>query len=83
MAKGSKMLAYKRVLNQLEAESPGTKHTFYLKFLDRQTTRRQEDSQTLTEQDRRRLHPCETCGQPTSTMVCTYCSMMAKAGTHA
>lgn len=83
MAKGSKMLAYKRVLNQLEAESPGTKHTFYLKFLDRQATQRQKDSRTITEQDQRRLHPCETCGQPTSTTVCTYCNMMAKAGTHA
>ena len=62
MAKGSKMFAYKQVLNQLEAESPGTKHTFYLKFLDRQATQRQEDSLTITEQDQRRLHPCEACG---------------------
>ena len=83
MAKGSKMLAYKRVLNQLEAASPGTKHTFHLKFLDRQATQRQEDSCTITEQDQYRLHPCETCGHPTSTTVCTYCKMMAKAGTHA
>ena len=83
MAKGSKMFAYQQVLNQPEAESPGTKHTFYLKFLDRQATQRQEDSRTITEQDQRRLHPCETCGQPTSTTVCTFCKIMAKAGSHA
>ena len=32
MAKGSKLLAYKHALNRLEADSPGTKQTFYLKF---------------------------------------------------
>lgn len=81
MAKGSKMLAYKNALNQLEAESPGTKHAFYLKFLDGQA--KQGNSQTITEQDQRRLQPCVTCGQPTSTTICTYCKMMAKAKTHA
>ena len=39
MAKGSSMLLYKEALNRLEIESPGTKHRFYLGFLDRQTLR--------------------------------------------
>ena len=78
MAKGSKLLAYKHVLNQLETESPGTKHTFYLKFLDRQSTP-QDSPHTMAEQDRQNLHPCTTCGQPTSAEVCSYCRMMAKA----
>ena len=32
MAKGSKMLQYKEVLNRLETESPGTKQMFYWEF---------------------------------------------------
>ena len=78
MAKGSKMLAYKHALNRLEADSPGTKHTFYLNFLDRQA-KQQETAGKIAERDRERLHPCTTCGQPTSTDVCSYCQMMAKA----
>ncbi len=78
MAKGSKMLAYKHALNRLEADSPGTKHTFYLTFLDRQA-KQQETTGQIAEQDQKRLHPCVTCGQPTSTEVCSYCHMMAKA----
>ncbi|MEC4672587.1 MAG: ATP-binding protein [Nitrospirota bacterium] len=82
MAKGSKMLIYKDVLNRLEAESPGTKQTFYWKFLDKQA-KEATSTATITEQDQRRLHPCQSCGQPTSTEVCTYCKMMAKAKTTA
>ena len=82
MAKGSKMLIYKDVLNRLEAESPGTKQTFYWKFLDKQA-KEATNATTITEQDQQRLHPCQTCGQPTSTEVCTYCKMMAKAKTTA
>lgn len=78
MAKGSKMLAYKHALNRLEADSPGTKHTFYLTFLDRQA-KQQETAGPIAERDAQRLHPCTTCGQPTSTDVCSYCQMMAKA----
>src|SRR5688572_1457095 len=38
MAKGSKMLLYKEVLNRLETESPGTKQRFYCGFLERDTS---------------------------------------------
>ena len=81
MAKGSKLLAYKHALNRLEADSPGTKQTFYLKFLDRQA-KQQETAEKIAEQDRQRLHPCTTCGQPTTAIVCSYCQMMAKAKAH-
>ena len=83
MAKGSKMLVYKDVLNRLEAESPGTKQTFYWKFLDKHTKEASNAATTITAQDQQRLRPCQTCGQPTSTEVCTYCKMMAKAKTPA
>ena len=83
MAKGSKMLIYKEVLNRLETESPGTKQTFYWKFLDKQAKEASKTALTISDQDQQRLHPCQTCGQPTSTEVCTYCKMMARAKTPA
>ncbi len=84
MAKGSKMLLYKEVLNRLETESPGTKQRFYCGFLDRQTAAgRATDTgatpQTMAERDQATLHPCATCGQPTTAEVCSYCKMMARA----
>jgi len=81
MAKGSKMLVYKDVLNRLETESPGTKQSFYLKFLDKQA-KEQASTGTITSHDQQRLTPCQTCGQPTSMEVCTYCKMMTKAKAH-
>lgn len=81
MAKGSKMLVYKEVLNRLESESPGTKQIFYWKFLEKQA-KEQASTRSITSQDQQRLAPCQTCGQPTSMEVCTYCKMMAKAKAH-
>ncbi|MCK6499244.1 MAG: adenine nucleotide alpha hydrolase family protein [Nitrospira sp.] len=78
MAKGSKMLLYKEVLNRLETESPGTKQRFYWGFLDKQT-RPTAAAESMTEKDQRTLHPCRSCGQPTTADTCTYCKMMAKA----
>ncbi len=78
MAKGSKMLLYKEVLNRLEAESPGTKQTFYWRFLDRQA-RKQPAPASMAEKDQATLHPCTICAQPTTAVVCTYCKMMARA----
>ncbi len=78
MAKGSKMILYKEVLNRLETESPGTKQRFYWGFLDKQTTP-DVPAETMAEKDQRTLAPCDTCGQPTTAGTCTYCKMMAKA----
>ncbi len=78
MAKGSKLLAYKHALNQLEMESPGTKQNFYLQFLERRAAS-PDAHHTMAEQDRQHLHPCTACGQPTSAEVCSYCRMMARA----
>lgn len=80
MAQGAKTLLYKEVLNRLETESPGTKHTFYWGFLDRQK-KAELIHQSMTEKDRIALHPCRTCGQPTSAEVCSYCKLMARAKT--
>ena len=78
MAKGSKMLLYKEVLNRLETESPGTKHRFYCGFLDRQADK-VSSPHSMAEKDRAALHPCPTCGQPTTADVCSYCRMMSRA----
>jgi uncharacterized protein (TIGR00269 family) len=78
MAKGSKMLLYKEVLNRLETESPGTKQSFYWGFLEKQA-RTQPAPASMAEKDQALLHPCTTCGQPTTAEVCSYCKMMARA----
>jgi tRNA-5-methyluridine54 2-sulfurtransferase len=78
MAKGARTLLYKEVLNRLETESPGTKQTFYWGFLDKQNKTKSAPT-TMTEKDRSTLHPCLTCGQPTTAEVCSYCKMMARA----
>ena len=78
MAKGSKMLLYKEVLNRLETESPGTKQRFYWGFLDKQA-RPESTSETMAEKDQRTLAPCLSCGQPTTADTCSYCKMIAKA----
>ena len=80
MSKGAKMLVYKDVLNRLEAESPGTKHTFYFQFLKKQAKAKPTQT-TMTETDQSSLKPCTLCGQPTSTETCSYCKMIARAQT--
>ena len=74
LSTGSKMFVNKEVLNRLEADSPGTKHSFYLGFLERQ---RKPDPP----------HPdpgllsCERCGHVTNSSVCSYCRMIEKVKT--
>lgn len=71
MSKGAKMLLYKDVLNRLEEASPGTKHKFYLGFLQRQ---RAAPAAPKTVD----LHPCQSCGQPTPGAVCGFCRLMQR-----
>jgi len=78
MAKGSKMLLYKEVLNRLETESPGTKQSFYWGFLEKQGTTKPAPT-SMAAKDQALLHPCVTCGQPTTADICSYCKMMARA----
>ncbi len=77
MAKGSKLLLYKDVLNRLETESPGTKQRFYWGFLERQQAH--ASSGSMEARDQASLHPCTGCGQPTSAEVCSFCKMIARA----
>lgn len=78
MAQGARTLLYKEVLNRLETESPGTKQYFYWGFLERQREKRSSPA-GMTEKDQAMLHPCGTCGQPTTAEICSYCKLMARA----
>ena len=71
------MLLYKDILNRLESESPGTKQAFYWGFLARQKTD-EPARPSMAEHDRAVLHPCATCGQPTTGEICSYCKLMAR-----
>ncbi len=82
MAKGARTLLYKEVLNRLETESPGTKQAFYWGFLDKQS-KPKASPVTMAEKDQAALHPCATCGQPTTADICSYCKLMARAKTPA
>ena len=70
MAQGARTLLYKEVLNRLETESPGTKQYFYWGFLEKQREKRSSPV-AMTEKDRAMLHPCSTCGQPTTAEICS------------
>ena len=80
MAQGAKTLLYKEVLNRLETESPGTKQYFYWGFLEKQRTQGATSGPTtMAEKDQTILHPCISCGQPTTAESCSYCKLMARA----
>jgi hypothetical protein len=68
MSRGAKSLLYKDLLNQLEAASPGSKQSFLFGFLDKARP-------LFHEQEEVELHPCERCGQPTTTPTCAFCRL--------
>ncbi|MFI5305543.1 MAG: ATP-binding protein [Nitrospiria bacterium] len=70
MSQGAPMLVYKKALNLIENQSPGTKQQFYLTFLENQKNSDEFLSDT-------RLYSCITCGQPTSSAstICGYCKI--------
>jgi uncharacterized protein (TIGR00269 family) len=70
-AVGAKSIYYKEVLNRMEADRPGLKLSFYLSFLE---AKAQGVLPSQVALDRAGLHPCETCGQPTSAPgQCAFC----------
>jgi uncharacterized protein (TIGR00269 family) len=71
MAEGNRHLAYKEVLNALEARSPGAKAAFLLGFLERGHSHFAADA----EEERGELRPCASCGSPTTGEVCAFCRM--------
>lgn len=73
---GSKTIYYKELLNQLEAQRPGAKLSFYLNYLQAKENglfSQQADSGQLL------LNTCPSCGQPTSAPgECSFCRMMVQ-----
>ncbi len=78
MAVGNKHLHHKATLNAIEAESPGSKASFYLNFVERMApllAGRLAD-------DREALGTCAECGAPTSGEVCAFCRLVTVASAH-
>ncbi len=70
-AEGAKSIYYKQTLNQMEDERPGTKLHFYLAFL---AAKGEGAFSEAAYSGVAQLHPCPTCGQPTSAPgECVFC----------
>ena len=83
-AVGSTSIYYKELLNRLETDKPGSKLTFYLRFLEARETglfaTPVESARNPSTTLRTSLHPCPNCGQPTTTDdLCSFCRMIAKS----
>jgi uncharacterized protein (TIGR00269 family) len=78
MAEGNKHLAYKAALNAIEADSPGSKASFYLNFIERMAPllagERAISAGTVG--------TCRECGAPTTGEVCAFCRLVEKAAAH-
>ena len=76
-AKGAKSIYYKQLLNQIEERQPGAKLQFFLSYL-------RAKSEGLfppeIDKDIKQLHPCPTCGNPTSSPgQCSFCRLLSLA----
>jgi uncharacterized protein (TIGR00269 family) len=78
MAAGNKHLAYKAALNAIEADSPGSKASFYLNFIERMAPLLAGERTTSAEA----VGSCAACGAPTTGEVCAFCRLVEKASAH-
>jgi tRNA-5-methyluridine54 2-sulfurtransferase len=75
-AEGSTSIYYKEVLNRMENENPGTKLSFYLRFLEA----REEGLFAPRNEEMTPLGACLSCGQPTSAPgLCSFCRMIERS----
>jgi uncharacterized protein (TIGR00269 family) len=79
MAEGNKHLGYKAALNAIENESPGTKASFYLNFIERMAPLLADARQASEDT----VGACSQCGAPTSGEVCAFCRLVDTASAHA
>jgi tRNA-5-methyluridine54 2-sulfurtransferase len=68
---GNKHLGYKEALNAIEDQSPGSKASFYLGFLDRAAPLFRDNTAAAKNE----LQPCRSCGSPTTGDVCAFCKL--------
>jgi len=71
-AGGARSIQYKKLLNQLEKRSPGTKMNFYVHFLKAQAELFGEEKTAIPLEEH-----CPICGQPThSGQACAFCRLV-------
>lgn len=79
MAVGNKHLGYKEALNEIEAQSPGSKQAFYFGFLARAVDRFADAAPAHAEGDTGLTATCDRCGVPTTSGTCAFCRLLEKA----
>lgn len=72
LAKGSRMLRRKKLIDMIEREIPGFKHTFYKSHLKRLLPKLE---QAVEEPE---LAECQLCGMPALSKTCSYCKLITK-----
>ncbi|MDR7483627.1 MAG: ATP-binding protein [Armatimonadota bacterium] len=70
---GARSLRLKEALNLLERDAPGTKQNLYWNFLEKLRPH------LATAPAPAELRACAHCGQPTTTEVCAFCRVTARA----
>jgi uncharacterized protein (TIGR00269 family) len=78
MAVGNRHLGYKNALNAIEAQSPGSKASFYLNFIERMAPLLVGHSGGADGE----LSACSRCGSPTPNEVCSFCLLVEKSASH-
>ena len=78
MAVGNRHLGYKNALNAIEDQSPGSKASFYLNFIERMAPLLVGHSGGSDDE----LGSCQRCGSPTLNEVCSFCLLVEKSAKH-
>jgi uncharacterized protein (TIGR00269 family) len=73
----AKQILFKKVLGEIEAASPGTKHAFLFGYLER-ISRWYPEGPGKEEEDATPNGRCEQCGEISWTPVCSFCRMKEK-----
>lgn len=69
---GATSIFHKKILNDMERRSPGTKLQYYQGFV-----RARQDGFIIGDEDTPPLEECERCGQPTTAnALCAFCRML-------
>ncbi len=88
MAEGNKHLHYKASLNQIEAESPGSKQAFYFGFLRDAVDRfgpksdggeAADQDSAANDQSSGLVSACIDCGAPTNVERCSFCRLVERS----
>lgn len=70
---GATSIFYKKILNEIEEKSPGTKLRFFRGFIEN------KHFFELKAKEKQKLIPCELCGQPTTHSPCVFCRIKQRA----